>query len=260
MAFDITRINSGPSKDPLSILLTAKSGFGKTSFAASFPNPIGIMTEDGKGDLDFKSFDIVESYDNIISCIRYLLDTDHDHKTVIVDTIDGVEPLIFKKVVDNYNANSKKEVKTHSEIPHGQGWTQAIDLWRFILAGLEKLRTEKKMTVILLAQCLVKKIELPDLEPYDQYVLGINDKASLLIRSWCQVVFFGTYKIYTYESDSKKTKATGTSERVIYTEERPTHFGKHRHGLPFEFTVPKTGQYELLQKLLNKKESKKNDA
>jgi len=253
MAISLSSIQTGKDTKPPSILKYAVSGFGKTSFAAQSPNPIFLPTEDGIGDLEYSRFPLMKSYDDVKGAIKELIEQEHDYKTVVIDTVDNLEHLINKKVVDVYNAQGKKQITTASEIPFGGGSVAAMEYWKEICAGLEFLRTNKSMMPILLAQCAVKKFESPDLEPYDRYQLAIADKASLYIRSWAQIVLFGNYKTRLRESDSGKNKALGDGERVLYTQERPTHLAKNRFNLPYEIPFIKGQQWKDFQALLFKK-------
>lgn len=250
MAISLSSIITGKDTKPASVLMYAASGLGKTTFASQAPNAIVIPTEDGIGALDYARFPLMKSYDEVKSAIKELIEQDHNYKTVVIDTVDNLEHLINKKVVDVYNAQGKRQITTSSEIPFGGGSVAAMEYWKEICAGLEFLRTNKSMMPILLAQCAVKKFESPDLEPYDRYQLAIADRASLYIRSWAQIVLFGNYKTRLRESDSGKNKALGDGERVLYTQERPTHLAKNRHNLPYEIPFIKDRQWADFQALL----------
>ena len=53
------------------------------------------MTEDGLGKLQVPHFPLATSYAEVAEALDALLEEDHDYGTVVVDSVDWLEPLIW---------------------------------------------------------------------------------------------------------------------------------------------------------------------
>jgi hypothetical protein len=90
--------------------------------------------------------------------------------------------------------------------------------------------------VIQLAHTDIRRFDSPEHEPYDRYVIKLHARAAALLQEHSDVVLFANYRVSTVKSDvgfnKKVTRALGSGERVLYTEERPAFLAKNRYGLP----------------------------
>ena len=154
----------------------------------------------------------------------------HEFGTVVIDSVDWLEPLIWKRVCDDNKWGSIEEPG------YGKGYVAALDLWREYLDGLNALRNERGMTVIQIAHTDIKRFDSPVHEPYDRYVIKLHARAAALLQEHSDIVLFANYRVSTVKSDvgfnKKVTRALGSGERVLYTEERPAFLAKNRYGLP----------------------------
>ena len=76
MAFSLASIQRNQPKAPR-ILVHGMPGVGKTTFAASAPDPIVIQTEDGLGALDVPTFSLATEYSQVIDALAYLYHEEH---------------------------------------------------------------------------------------------------------------------------------------------------------------------------------------
>ena len=168
--------------------------------------------------------------DEVMQAIGALYSEDHKYQTVILDSVDHLENLIWAQTCkDNGWANI--------EAPgYGKGYVAALDQWRLFVEGMRALRDDKKMTVILIAHSQITRFDAPDNEPYDRYSPKLHKGASALLQELCDAVLFANYRIQTVKSDAgfgkKVTRAVGGGDRVLYTEERPAFLAKQRYNLP----------------------------
>src|SRR5690348_1311640 len=86
-----TSLSSLPPK----ICITGQPGVGKTALASRFPRPVLLDTEGGAGALDIPSFGRLNIFEQVLAAIKKLLAQKHAFETVIVDTIDALEPLVW---------------------------------------------------------------------------------------------------------------------------------------------------------------------
>ncbi len=226
-------IEDGVQTRPSKSVLYGVPGVGKTTFAASAPSPIFLPTEDGIGRLPAARFPLLTSYLQVTEALRLLYVEDVPYETVVLDSLDALEPLIWERVREE----SGKRVEDHG---YGKGYLLAQDEWKPILAQLDELRDEKGMGVILIAHSDIRSFQSPENDPYDRYVLRLQKRAQDLISDWADAVLFANYRVHTVKAESGRTSVTrgiGTGERVLYTSERPAFIAKNRYGLPDELPL-----------------------
>ncbi len=79
------------------ILIHGVAGVGKSTLAADAERPVFLMTEDGLGKLQVPHFPLATSYAEVVEALDALLNEYHDFGTVVVDSVDWLEPLIWAK-------------------------------------------------------------------------------------------------------------------------------------------------------------------
>lgn len=216
------------------MLVYGPAGVGKTTFAAGARNPIAIPIEDGLGKINIDAFPSPRSYPEVRAALDALINEDHDYKTVIVDSLDWLEPLIWKQTCE---ANNWPSIEQPG---FGKGYVEALRYWREFLDRLNYLRDQKGMTTILIGHSEIKAFQAPDSEGYDRYVIKLQKGASALVSEHCDVIAFAQFKSSTIKAEERgrvRTRAVGSGERVMYTEERPAYLAKNRYGLPPEMEL-----------------------
>jgi predicted kinase len=227
----LDQVITGKVKKPYYVLLYGEPGIGKSTFAASAPNPIFLCSEDGANEIGVARITL-NTLKEFKDAIEELIKTEHNYKTIVIDTVDHLEQRIFTEV-----CNDKKK-KSIEDIGYAKGYIYALDYWTELIDLLEKARNEKKMNIILLAHSVVKAHNDPQLDaPYDTYQIKLHNKASEFIRDRVSTVLFATYKTYLHEKESGKNKAYGDGSRVMFTEKRPAFVAKNRDSLPFELPL-----------------------
>jgi len=227
MAFDLQSIRRTKRLRAPKVVVCGPGKVGKTTFAASAPNAIGILTEDGADAVDAAAFPLCASLQDVYAAMTTLLNEEHDYQTVFVDSLDWLEPLLLAHVcaVNKWDNIEKPG--------YGRGYIAAAEEWRTLLAGLEALREKRGMCVILIAHDKIKHFDSPLHDGYDQYTLKLNDRATALVQEWADVIGWASHKITTVESDDPRgdTKARSTGQRILHVEAHPAHPGGNRFGL-----------------------------
>lgn len=231
----LEQIQSGKSPAPRRVMLYGTHGVGKSTFGAMSDKPIFVPTEDGLGEIDCDRFPLAETFDHAIAALGELYSEKHPYRTVVIDSLDWLERLIWSDIC------SKRGVESIEDIPYAKGYVFALTQWREFLEGLNALRNEKGMAVILLAHAKIERFENPETETYDRYVPRLHKLASAIVQEWCDEVLFATYKVYTKKLDEgfsqTRTQGIGSGERIIRTTERPAHIAKNRLNLPDELPL-----------------------
>lgn len=227
MAFDLKSIRKNTSIAAPRVMVYGVEGIGKSTFAAGAKNPVFILTEDGLGSLAVDHFPVAKTAADVLDAIATLIKDDHDFNTVVLDSVDWLDNLIWTDVEATHDAK---------DLAYGKGAMIVAERWRDVLAGLNHLRNEKSMCVILIAHTQIKRFDSPEVEPYDRYQPKLQERSSALIREWCDAVLFANYKTIVKKDDLgfNKTNNRGvtTGERLLFTSERPAYMAKNRYSLP----------------------------
>jgi hypothetical protein len=236
--FDLKSISKTRRVRAPKIVIVGQGKIGKTTFAAMAPKAIGILTEDGADAVDANAFPLATSLADVYSAVATLINQDHDFQTLFIDSLDWLEPLVQDHVC---KANNWKNIEQPG---FGKGYVAAAEEWRNLLSGLEVLRADKGMGIILIAHDKIKRIEDPLTEGFDSHVLKLHDRAGALVQEWADVIGYAGYRIFTSKTDAgfgnKETKATTTGERILHVEPHPAHCGGNRFGLsnmPLDWTA-----------------------
>jgi hypothetical protein len=229
MAFDLSSITKTRRIRAPKIVIAGCNKIGKSTFASSAPNAIGILTEQGMDAIDSQAFPVATTLSDVYSAIGTLIDEEHEFQTVYLDSLDWLEPLVHGHVCA---ANGWANIEAPG---YGKGYIQAAEEWRTLLNGLDALRNQRNMGVVLIAHDKVKRVEDPLTEGYDSHVLKLHDRASALVMEWADVIGYAGYRVFTTKTDAgfgqKETKATTTGERLLHVEAHPAHCGGNRFGL-----------------------------
>jgi hypothetical protein len=223
----LSTISRGKRPRHIFALLYGVDGVGKSFWASRAPRPIFVGAEKGTEQLDVARFPQTESISELLAQIRALQTEKHDFDSVVLDSLDWVEPLIWKAVCDE----GKVETIEQYAGGYGKGYVRALDLWRTLLRELSVLN--EKMHVLLIGHAQIKSFQDPELPTaYDRYQLKINDKAAALVRKAADAVLFARFETELVKT-SGKARARGEGVRVMYSESRPAFDAKNRFNLPF---------------------------
>ena len=118
MSFDLKSISKNESISAPRLVVYGVEGIGKSTFAAGAPNPIFILTEDGLGSLSVAHFPVAKTFANVMSAIATLHDEDHDFYTVVIDSLDWLENIIWREVEAAHDAK---------DLAYGKGAIIAAD-------------------------------------------------------------------------------------------------------------------------------------
>ena len=239
MAIEMSSLIMRAAPKPPMIFLYSPEGTGKTSIGAYSPSPIFMCFEDGMGDLEAARFPkIIKDYDYILECIEFLGNEEHDFKTLVIDTADHLEPVIWKEACD-------RNKWANIEAPgYGKGYEAALDVWREFIGALRYLRDHKGMAIVILAHSRINHFDAPDTEPYDHYTPKLHESkggrgANSLLRELCDAVLFMNRRVSIVKdgkapangkADTRNARGVGGNVRFIQTENQPAAIAKRRTG------------------------------
>jgi hypothetical protein len=213
-------------------LIYGTDGVGKSTMCSHAPKPIFVGAEKGTEQLDVARFPQVESIGELFAQLRTLQLEKHEFQTVVLDSLDWIEPLIWKAVCDEGKVENIEQFGGG----YGKGYVRSLDLWRTLIKELAVLN--QSMHVLLIGHAQIKSFQDPELpSAYDRYQLKINDKAAALVREAADAVLFARFETELVRATGAKAKVRGEGKRIMYTESRPGFDAKNRFNLPFVMSL-----------------------
>jgi hypothetical protein len=213
-------------------------GVGKSSLAADAPAPIFFDTDRGSGAIDVRRYrfrdtddgHFAESFDEIIAAVDDLLVSPHSYQTLVIDTTDSLEALIWKHVCDKAGVTkSGDRIDTIEDFGYGKGFAVAADEWRKLLHRLDTLRLRRAMHIVFVGHALVKTFKNPTGEDYDRFRPKLDDRALGLLKEWCEVVGFVTFDdLASRTKGSTRARGVSTGTRIIHLEHNAAWDAKSR--------------------------------
>lgn len=217
------------------MVIYGTDGVGKTVFASKAPNVLFAASERGTDQLDV-SRDMPKNYFEFLDLVEELKKTKHNYKTLAVDSLDWLEPMIWDYVCEKYSGKGGK-LPNIEAFGYGRGYKHAEEVWRDFVGHMDELR-DKGMHIILIGHNQIKTFQDPIQNAgYDRNILDLHQGSAGTIRQWADCVLFADFETETYQDDSKRTRAHSEGNRVVYTEKRASFDAKSRVTLPFEMKL-----------------------
>jgi hypothetical protein len=113
----------------------------------------------------------------------------------------------------------------------------ALSQWRLFINALDRLRDERKMSILLLGHAKVDSFKNPEGDDFDTWIPDCHKKTWAVTHKWADLVLFCNHVVVV----DKKGKGQSSQERVMYTEFHAAYSAKNRHGLPSEIDMGGTG-------------------
>lgn len=235
---------------PTAAVIYGGPGIGKTSMAAFSPSPIFLsdFSEDGVGILaatgsipEVSQLPAAEEWRDVIDQLKALETGEHSYKTLVVDTLGGIETLIHKYTI-NQDFRGDKGEKGFAGF--GRGAKVATSYVRDLLNAIDRVRDARGMSVLILAHAKIATRKNPDGPDYDRWVPVCESPTWEVFERWADMVLFCDYVtvVAGTKDPMKKGKARGGEDRVMRTANAATYVAKNRHNLPPEISMGNNGQ------------------
>ena len=224
------------SRPPI-IVLHGAPGIGKTSMGSGFPNPVFIQTEDGcPAGLTIASFGLCESFASVVEALSWLGKEDHGYQTLVVDSLDQLEPLVQAALCADRGYAS---IETPG---FGKGYVELDKYWLDFLRGCNWLRRNRDMTIVLIAHSEIVMINDPRTTAYSAYALRLHRRARGLVEDSADLIgFLATDVVIKSEQGGfgkTRARADGGNTRWLHIEGRPAFVAKNRYGMPERIMIP----------------------
>lgn len=256
----LAKVQRGKLKDPLRIMIYGTEGVGKSTLAAHAPSPLWLDIEDGSGRLDVARYPfrdepgghVPRSYEEVVAAVDDLIATPSDFKTLVIDTADRLEALVWRYIVDRDSVKVKGGLQNVDDYGFGKGYQIAVDEWRNLCARVDRLRVVRGMSVVVLAHAQVRTFKSPESEDFDRYTLQINDKLGGFLKGWADVVGFACFEGGAKRAPgTKQVKGWSTDRRLLRLVRTAAYDAKGRGGMPAELELDPTNPWAPLAKAID---------
>jgi hypothetical protein len=254
MGFSIQNVKRTRSDLPLRTVIYGPHKIGKSTFASCAPSPIFIQTEDGLESIDAEAFPLCRQWGDVLDAVTSLYQEQHDFKTVVLDSADWAERLLHAHVSKEHGGGKGIEA-----IGYGKGFTYAAEGFNELLDGLNALRVERGMQIVILCHAEIKRFDDPLADSYDRYQLKLHKQVGKLLQEWADVIGFAKLDALTKTEKEQgfkqeRTRAIGTGRRMLWLAPSPSFDAGARISLPDTLPLEWAAYQEALNSARAQKE------
>ena len=217
-------------------LVYGAPGVGKSTLGTRAPAPLFLDLEKGLSRIDAAKTEHITSLEGVKDALRYVT-REKEFETAVIDTIDELEKMLSKVVVDAWNASNKR-VKTVADIPYGRGGDLLVAEWRSMIEIFDKVVAAGK-NVLLIGHQQIQMFENPSDANFNFYTLNIHKKAAPVVMAKLDAVLFAKREDIV-KGDGEKGKIKATGRRMLLTEHGGSFEAKNRFDLPAEIPLERT--------------------
>lgn len=230
----LEQVTKGRRERPLRVIIYGRPGVGKSTFGADAPSPIFMSVEQGDDQLDVARFH-AKTWADACGLLDELATGKHDYRSLVVDTLDALEPLCWAHVCATQTDKNGRKHETIDGFGYGDGFVKAVAEWRKFARRLDAVRAEG-MHVILVAHSHVKAFKSPDTDDYERYELKLHtgkdgSGATAVFTEWADAVLFARHEVLTRKVGDR-VKAVTSDVRLVHTEDGTAWYAKNRYSLP----------------------------
>ncbi len=215
-------IHSGKQRKAPRLLIYGSEGVGKSTLAASAPKPIFVPTEDGLDQIACDAFPLATTFTDFTANLNALVRETHDYKTVVLDSADWLERLVWDHVCKQFGVTNIER----ADGGYGKGYVHALTWWRQIVDALRTLREERNMIVMILAHAKVETFTDPESSAFDRFSPRLHKLATALLCEWCDAILLATREM----GAAKGEKSGG--QRILRCTPSAVGVAKNRYGFP----------------------------
>ena len=214
---------------PVRVNVQGVDGIGKSTFGADAPSSIFIQAEDGLKFIDnVARFPVIESWNQLLTQVKTLIEEPHDYKSVVLDTTDAASKFGEEFVCESNGWSGPQD----KQAGYGAFYVAEENAWRKLLQGLNICFEERGMNVILLSHVGDKTIVDPTVGEYHAFQMRSNKKINSLIKDW---VDFNLFADYDKSVNDGKPKSHGN--RILYTKYSMGFEAKSRLTIPSQLSL-----------------------
>lgn len=232
MAINWGRLNTTEDTRPPICVVYGGEGLGKTTWASEFPEPLYVQT--GKNErpprgVAMKTFGLSETFADVIDQADWMLESEHEQKTFVLDALDSFEDLVHAEAC---RRNGWAEIE---EPGFGRGYVAASSVWREFINKIVDLKSAG-FAVVLIAHRKTKNEPGVTSDTFPRYRPNLRrDEDASAIVAAADLVGYIHQRVSIKKEDlgfqKKATRGEGSGEILVAVEERPGYIAKNRYNL-----------------------------
>lgn len=203
------------------ITILGEPGTGKTTLAATFPNPVFVRAEDGLINTSVDAFPVVGGYSDLMEQLDWLIKEKHDYRTVVIDSVTALDDIFASEIMKAEN----KDNLAHCLGGYGAGFQAVAKRHKDVRLKCEAIN-RKGVAIVYVAHSTTEDVTPPDMESYTRYTLRMRDNAQQNYVDFADVVAFIRLKAFVSEG-----KAKSQSKRELVCFAHPAQISKNRYGI-----------------------------
>lgn len=235
-----------PADRPPIITIVGDAGTGKTSLAATFPNPIFIRAEDGlqsiSADKRPDAFPLLSKADDLWPQLIALLQEEHDYKSVVIDSVSAMDSLFTKAILDK---DGRAQTLATALGGYGAGFQALTGMHVRLRKAAGLLNTQRGMNVIFISHADLETMRLPDTDDYARYSLRLGAKSLPPFVDDVDMVAFIRLVSALRGKDEERKKIISDGSRELIAYSTASSVSKNRFGITEPIECPE-GENPLL--------------
>ena len=236
-----------PSIGAVSVTVTGDAGRGKSSLAATFPNPVFIQFSGERfvplpGTSPVKVLPTVTTSDQLWDIMKALMTEDHPYKTVVIDSVTTAERMFVEEIL---SADPKKPKSLQQAAGgYGAGYGILVSMHARLRRQAAYLVDKRGINVVFIAHADTIRIEPPNEEAYTSYSLRLDKRTLPFYVDEIDIVAFLKLETHILGDEGERKKAISDGTRVMIAYATAENISKNRFGITQPLTV-KVGENPL---------------
>lgn len=222
-------------KTPLICTIFGDPGLGKTSLAATFPEPIFLLFEDGLKSVNPKpaSFPLCSNSADAFEYLKMLRKEEHGYKTLIIDSISQLDEVFMKNILEEDDSDKPPKSFQASHGGYGAPYTMLSSRHGRIRRYAEALMREKGMHIVFIGHSELEDVNPPDGSgQFNKYSIRLSKKSRCHYVDNVDLVGFLKLDYFIKgEKTDKKKKALDDGSRVLICHATASNISKNRLGI-----------------------------
>jgi phage nucleotide-binding protein len=250
MAISLKNLLMRTASLPARILIYGEPGIGKTTLPSTADGVVYLPIEDGiPAGLKVRAFDKPRDFKEVMECLQALYEEEHDYKTLVVDSISELQRLVFDETCarGDEKGNKKNNIE---DFGYGKGYVYAERVLHEFIDGINLLRSERGITIVLLAHSRIERFDDPESSSYDRYCIDLHQKLVTALEREMDAILLlkRAVTVKKEEEGFNKSRAIAEGGRHIFlhSEGRPAYVAKNRYDIPDKIKIEKTGGWAAI--------------